>query len=398
MKKKFWRAIVILMSAAMLLGAALGLSACGGGGVERVKIGDTRDEVVKILGEPAEDESSEYVYHYYGKAYTKILDEEKELEEKLLKTTDGAEIVKILEAIAVLDAKLETLVYEYTTIEFNGQGLVSSVRMDANHNAQNPPPKQVKKSSLEPQKVSYYAEEGKALPYLRVWYTDGSYQCVGFEKISSAIVKSEFWHYTDAQMTYTDDWGEYTAPVKKSKLKFEPGTWSSGSAGTGTFKATITDKQALNDVKHDSGKWFQLTISVEIFGSGTFALTQDDQLLKEALYNYMFYVLSPYDTMKVAANFLMPEGITEIADEGFVVDEYNYFVQDIVSLSLPKSLISIGKLAFSGFKNLTTIQYNDSVSAWAALAKGEGWNSNTGDYTIVCTDGTIAKDGTVTMK
>jgi hypothetical protein len=45
---------------------------------------------------------------------------------------------------------------------------------------------------------------------------------------------------------------------------------------------------------------------------------------------------------------------------------------------------------------LTSITYNGTVSEWSAMSKGTDWDSSTPDYIVYCTDGTVAKDGTIT--
>ena len=37
-----------------------------------------------------------------------------------------------------------------------------------------------------------------------------------------------------------------------------------------------------------------------------------------------------------------------------------------------------------------------TLEQWNAIEKGVDWDLDTADYTIYCTDGQIAKDGTVT--
>ena len=39
---------------------------------------------------------------------------------------------------------------------------------------------------------------------------------------------------------------------------------------------------------------------------------------------------------------------------------------------------------------------NCTDAQWSAISFGSYWNTNTGDYTVTCTDGTVDKDGTVT--
>jgi hypothetical protein len=58
--------------------------------------------------------------------------------------------------------------------------------------------------------------------------------------------------------------------------------------------------------------------------------------------------------------------------------------------------MSIGDVAFATCTSLTSISYTGTVEQCKSLSEGTSWDESTHDYTIYCTDGTIAKDGTVT--
>lgn len=102
------------------------------------------------------------------------------------------------------------------------------------------------------------------------------------------------------------------------------------------------------------------------------------------------------------------------------IGEYAFYNCDsITSVAIPDSTTVIGQYAFSTCNALTrviignsvtelgdgvlsnctwlsTIDYHSTVAQWKAIAKGENWVYGVSDYTIYCTDGSIAKDGTVT--
>ena len=63
----------------------------------------------------------------------------------------------------------------------------------------------------------------------------------------------------------------------------------------------------------------------------------------------------------------------------------------LMSATIGKGVKSIGSKVFSGCSNLTSITFNGTKAQWNAISKGTGWNTNTGNYTIHCTDGDIPK-------
>ncbi len=64
----------------------------------------------------------------------------------------------------------------------------------------------------------------------------------------------------------------------------------------------------------------------------------------------------------------------------------------LTSIEIPASMTSIGSYAFSGCSSLTSISYTGTMEQWNAITKGNSWNNNTGNYIIVCNDGTINKN------
>ena len=66
------------------------------------------------------------------------------------------------------------------------------------------------------------------------------------------------------------------------------------------------------------------------------------------------------------------------------------------SVTISNNVTSIGSYAFLGCSSLVSIQFRGTVDQWNLITKGSDWNYSTGNYTIVCTDGTIDKSGNVT--
>ena len=109
----------------------------------------------------------------------------------------------------------------------------------------------------------------------------------------------------------------------------------------------------------------------------------------------------------------IPDSVTTIGDDAF------YLCTNLTSVTIGDSVTTIGEGAFSSCSNLTSVTIGDSVTTigerafcfcynltsitfegtveqWNAISKDSGWDVSTGNYTIYCTDGTIAKNGTVT--
>ncbi len=61
------------------------------------------------------------------------------------------------------------------------------------------------------------------------------------------------------------------------------------------------------------------------------------------------------------------------------------------SIEIPASVTSIGDWVFEYCGSLESIDYKGTKTQWNAISKGNGWNYNTGNYTIRCTDGNIPK-------
>ena len=88
----------------------------------------------------------------------------------------------------------------------------------------------------------------------------------------------------------------------------------------------------------------------------------------------------------------------EIPDSVTIIDSSAFLMcTSLTSIEIPNSVTSIGWGAFSCCTSLTSINYDGTIEQWNnEISKESDWNIDTGNYTINCTDGTIAKDGTVT--
>ncbi len=70
----------------------------------------------------------------------------------------------------------------------------------------------------------------------------------------------------------------------------------------------------------------------------------------------------------------------------------------LTSVTLPNTVVSISVNAFGNCSNLTHIYFNGTLEEWNAVNKISGWNAGMGEYTIVCTDGSISESGVAAIE
>ena len=79
----------------------------------------------------------------------------------------------------------------------------------------------------------------------------------------------------------------------------------------------------------------------------------------------------------------IPNSVTSIANSAFSG------CSGLTSITIGSGVTSIGFRALDGCSGLTRIDFNGTKAQWEAISKEYDWNSNTGSFTIYCTDGTI---------
>lgn len=88
----------------------------------------------------------------------------------------------------------------------------------------------------------------------------------------------------------------------------------------------------------------------------------------------------------------IPNGVTEIREWTFAS------CSSLTSIVIPNSVTSIEDYAFAECESLTSITYNGTKEQWRkalqknALQKNRYWDFGTGNYTVYCTNGEIAKE------
>ena len=95
------------------------------------------------------------------------------------------------------------------------------------------------------------------------------------------------------------------------------------------------------------------------------------------------------------SNFLGCTALTEIVLPKSVTHiSYKTFADcsNLISVTIPDSVTEIGDYAFSNCQALSSIIFKGSVAQWNAITFADSWDEYTGEYTVHCIDGDIAKD------
>ena len=96
-------------------------------------------------------------------------------------------------------------------------------------------------------------------------------------------------------------------------------------------------------------------------------------------------------------------GVTVIKDDAFFLCESMTRVtipdsvteigvcERLESITLPKTITTINDFAFDHCQNLKTIKFEGTLSQWQAIDKCISWDTQTGNYIIICPDGKLSK-------
>lgn len=96
-----------------------------------------------------------------------------------------------------------------------------------------------------------------------------------------------------------------------------------------------------------------------------------------------------YPSGRQTESYIIPTGTTEITGVAFA---FNHYLKEI---TIPNSVTHIFSAILYQSENLTTIKYEGTIKEWQSIEKISDWDKDSADYIIYCTDGQIAKDGTV---
>jgi outer membrane protein assembly factor BamE (lipoprotein component of BamABCDE complex) len=319
------------------------------GKVDKINIGDSREKVLKILGEPYEQ--SDFRFEYYSKDYLKLakqiddyynsdldIDEDFDMDQDIedfdpdkdLNWDDEDKITK-------MEEELENMVYKYIVVDFDSKGKVESVFFDAEKCDSKDYKKVVKNYKLVTKEVTRYSATDIIYS---VKLTDGS-----FYK-SIALTDYITFSSSNASVEWSDEWkSDYKGEIR-----------------------TKDNPDILYAAYCGKNVWYELHANGElkILGNGIITKQIDNKdghtviigkgiMLREDLYNGFSKMLSnPKEITKIVF-----EENSQLTNIGYAF----YGCSSLVSIEIPSSVISIGDGAFYGCSSLTSIEIPSSITS-----------------------------------
>ena len=162
---------------------------------------------------------------------------------------------------------------------------------------------------------------------------------------------------------------------------------------------SITIPDGVTAIPFSAFSWCSSLTSVTIGNSVTYIGSQ-------AFYNCigLTSVTIPDRVMSIGESaFYGCTGLTKVnwnATACTSAGSYGYPIfqncSNLATVNIGNNATTIPSYVFKDCTGLASIEYDGTIEQWQAIQFGENWNAGTGEYVVHCTDGTVAKDGTVT--
>ena len=321
--KKAWAAIaaiVLVVIVIIVIVAALS-NKFRIGVVEKIEIGDSRQSVIELLGDPYDYREGSSTFTYYSNNYLKLLEENDNFDPNDIQ--DWEDFENAFGEAVELEQKLQTEKYKYIEVRFDGEGCVASVFFDASR---------TEETKLEPKTVKKYEvleTSGSEVTYI-VRYQDGSYML----GIATGSLEPD----NDTSVLL---WHDRFGNELKMKTNYK--------IGNGWYYDLETDTVVITSYDFDKSGW---------------------PMREHDYYHYDYYIVKnavladgvtaipdgAFDNCPNLCNVTIPDGVTTIGASAF------HGCDSLTSISIPDGVTFIGDSAFRGCGRLTNITIPDSVT------------------------------------
>ena len=268
------------------------------GVVEKIEIGDSRQSVIELLGDPYDYREGSSTFTYYSNNYLKLLEENDNFDPNDIQ--DWEDFENAFGEAVELEQKLQTEKYKYIEVRFDGEGRVASVFFDASRT------EETKGTAKTVKKYEVLETSGSEVTY-SVRYQDGSY-LLG---IATGSLEPD----NDTSVLL---WHDRFGNELKMKTNYK--------IGNGWYYDLETDTVVITSYDFDKSGW---------------------PMREHDYYHYDYYIVK---------NAVLADGVTAIPDGAF--DN----CPNLCNVTIPDSVTTIGASAFHGCDSLTSMSIPDGVT------------------------------------
>ena len=346
------------------------------GRVDNIDLGDTKEQVRKVLGDPYEEEGR--LWSYYSKNYINLNDEIAKLEEKMETIESEEDLEKLFQEAEKLDKELEELEYKKIEVFFDSESKVNSVVYDAKvKKGEDPSKKEFKKAVVESNQLRLRVYDEKPTDIsAKVYYKDGSFRNDYVECKEVVFTNTVGLGLNTDYVTFSNAWGEY-------KIIYEYKDLNKGEKviiNSGDFKFTYT---VLNDENTELDLLIEGEGILEEYISKRVKFVTIGNSVT-SIGDSVFYGCSSLTSVTIG------NSVTYIGDWAFG------YCSSLTSVTIPNSVTYIGDSVFGtqmdNWRSLKTINYNGTKAEFLAIDREYGWHFGTLDDLVVkCTDGDLSK-------
>ena len=309
------------------------------GVVEKIEIGDSRQSVIELLGDPYDYREGSSTFTYYSNNYLKLLEENDNFDPNDIQ--DWEDFENAFGEAVELEQKLLTKKHKYIEVRFDGEGRVESVFFDASRT------EKTKGARKTVKKYEVLETSGSEVTY-SVRYQDGSYML----GIATGSLEPE-------EDALSLEWRDRFGNELKTKTDFEVGKgWYYDSDSRVLF---ITEN-GFSDLPDN---FINVEIGNGVTSIGKRAFYDCDSLTSIDIPDSVTSIGdSAFRSCDGLTSVTIGDGVTSIGYEAF---EY---CRSLTSITIGDGVTSIGDSAFFGCGSLEIVYYRGSEAEWNEIEIG----------------------------